>query len=148
MLELKKIAKGTCKVILALLTGMLMPILIWVALGMIINQKMQTKKLKQTVVDKLVEPKKFIPQPIEEIHQHLAITGLYTLENTFTKHCWEALNCPPERYNNCPASNRREIPYWALSGPGKAGLDSNKSIAYGTNQKEGKGLPAFRGLVS
>jgi len=43
-----KIAKGTGKVILALLTGILMPILIWVALGVVMNQKLREKRVKQT----------------------------------------------------------------------------------------------------
>jgi hypothetical protein len=48
MKEIKRVAQGTGKVILALLTGILMPILIWVALGVAINQKLREKKLKQT----------------------------------------------------------------------------------------------------
>jgi len=40
-----KLAKGTGKVILALLTGILMPILIWVAPGVVLNQITREKKL-------------------------------------------------------------------------------------------------------
>ena len=55
MNTIKKIAKGTGKVILALVTGMLMPILIWVALGVIINQKMQEKKTRQVTAPTIGE---------------------------------------------------------------------------------------------
>jgi hypothetical protein len=50
-----KVAKGAGKVILALLTGILMPILIWVALGVVLNQKLREKKVKQATAPTIGE---------------------------------------------------------------------------------------------
>jgi hypothetical protein len=46
MKALRKIALGTGKVMLAVLGCVLMPILIWVALGVAINQSTSKKRLK------------------------------------------------------------------------------------------------------
>ena len=43
----KRVVKGMGKVILALLTGVLMPLLIWVALGTAINRKMVEKSVQR-----------------------------------------------------------------------------------------------------
>ncbi len=45
MNKMNGIAKGTGKVFLALLGGILFPILIWVALGVAINQKLRAPKV-------------------------------------------------------------------------------------------------------
>ena len=50
-----KVLKGIGKVILVLLTGILMPILIWVALGVALNQKLRDKKLKQATTPAMRE---------------------------------------------------------------------------------------------
>ncbi len=42
----KKILKGTGKVVLAILGGILMPILIWVAFGVAMNQKLRSTQRK------------------------------------------------------------------------------------------------------
>ena len=55
MKEIKKIAKGAGKVILVLLIGVLMPILIWVALGVAINLKLHEKRVKQTTAPTIGE---------------------------------------------------------------------------------------------
>ena len=47
MEKTKNIAKGTAKVILALATGVLMPVLIWVAMGVAINRKMREKSAER-----------------------------------------------------------------------------------------------------
>ena len=44
MNKMMKVVKGTGKVILALLTGIFMPILLWIGLGVAINQKLRVKK--------------------------------------------------------------------------------------------------------
>ncbi|OGO07661.1 MAG: hypothetical protein A2Y92_01590 [Chloroflexi bacterium RBG_13_57_8] len=49
MKGLIKVAKGTGKVVLALLVGVLMPILIWVALGVALNRKMREKAVQTEV---------------------------------------------------------------------------------------------------
>jgi hypothetical protein len=55
MKETEKVAQGTGRVILALLTGILMPILIWVALGVALNKKLREKKLKQATAPAIGE---------------------------------------------------------------------------------------------
>ncbi len=47
MERMKQIARGVGKVILALLGGVLIPILIWVALGVAVNQRVQEKRLQR-----------------------------------------------------------------------------------------------------
>jgi hypothetical protein len=44
MNKIMKVVKGTGKVILALLTGIFMPILLWIGLGVALNQKLRAKK--------------------------------------------------------------------------------------------------------
>ncbi len=44
MKEIKRIGRGIGKVFLALLGGILMPILIWVALGAFLTQKIREKR--------------------------------------------------------------------------------------------------------
>ena len=44
MNKIMKVVKGTGKVVLALLTGIFMPILLWIGLGVALNQKLRAKK--------------------------------------------------------------------------------------------------------
>jgi hypothetical protein len=44
MNKMMRVVKGTGKVILAILTGIFMPILLWIGLGVALNQKMRAKK--------------------------------------------------------------------------------------------------------
>ncbi len=50
-----KAAKGTGKVLLAILAGVLMPIMIWVALGVALNKKLREKAARETEVRPLGE---------------------------------------------------------------------------------------------
>ena len=50
MKGMKKVARGVGKVVLALLAGVLMPILIWVALGVALNQKLRGKEVQRVPV--------------------------------------------------------------------------------------------------
>ena len=45
MKTMKRIAQGTGKVVLAILVGVLIPVLIWVALEVAVNQKMRDPPL-------------------------------------------------------------------------------------------------------
>jgi hypothetical protein len=55
MKGIMKVAKGIGKVILALLTAVLMPILIWVALGVALNKKLRGEVIRQTEVKTIGE---------------------------------------------------------------------------------------------
>jgi hypothetical protein len=59
MKRIEKVVKGIGKVILALLTGIFMPLLVWVGLGVAINQKVTKKAIQPKTVpaagDTLVE---------------------------------------------------------------------------------------------
>jgi hypothetical protein len=44
MNKMMKVVKGTGKVIMAILTGIFMPILLWVGLGMALNKKLREKQ--------------------------------------------------------------------------------------------------------
>ena len=44
MKNIMKVAKGIGKVVIAILTGIMMPILLWVGLGVALNQKLRAKK--------------------------------------------------------------------------------------------------------
>ncbi len=97
MKRTKQIARGIGKVILALFAVVLMPILIWVALGVALNQKLRETKVQR----KLAPP----------------IGGMAKAD---PRHCWEVLHCPPERRETCPAHARRDIPNWVAIGLDKA----------------------------
>jgi hypothetical protein len=134
-------AKGTGKVILALLTGILMPLLIWVALGVaLVHKRWERKQTKvphmtvseileragltiqeQVATNKTVAMKTITQQPEREIIEPIARAGINVHVETVTKHCWEVLNCPPERYGACPTNVRRDIPLWAVKGLEKGG---------------------------
>ena len=105
MQRMKKIASGTGKVILALLTGVSLPVLIWVALGMAMHKKAHEMKHKQT--------------PVPTVAEVMIKAGLTIQEETVPRHCWEVLNCPPERQETCPVQARHDIPYWAAVGLGR-----------------------------
>ncbi len=49
MEKVVKFVKGTGKVVLALLTGIFMPVLIWVALGAAVIQRQREKRLRKEV---------------------------------------------------------------------------------------------------
>ena len=55
MKELIKITRGIGKVILALLGAILMPILIWIALGVAINKKLREKEVPQMETETISE---------------------------------------------------------------------------------------------
>lgn len=122
MKKLIVIAKGTGKVILALLAGITSPVLIWVALGVVINQKIQEKKLKRQTaptLGEILDKGKTYTQPLLNNDELLVKAGIYNHERTNTKPCWEVLDCPPEKCNSCPDSVRREIPSFIAAGGDK-----------------------------
>lgn len=55
MKKLVEITKGFGKVMLAILTAVLMPILIWVGLGVAINRKMQEKRVREAAAPTIGE---------------------------------------------------------------------------------------------
>jgi hypothetical protein len=136
-----RITKGTGKVIRALLTGILMPLLIWVALVVALIHKLrEMKQMKvqpmteseileragltiqeQVATEKSPAMKTIIQQPECEIFELLAKAGINAHVETETTHCWKVLNCPLERYGACPSNVRRDIPLWAVKGLDKSG---------------------------
>jgi len=50
-----KVARGTGKVVLALLAAVFMPVLIWVALGVALNKKLREKEARQAEVPTIGE---------------------------------------------------------------------------------------------
>ncbi len=141
MENMMKGTKGTGKVILALLGVILMPILIWVALGVAISQKMRERAPKrkpaptiseilataglsingEAATGKMTATKVLMQQPAAELNRLLARAGLSIQEETIPKHCWEMLHCPPEKRETCPAYARRDVPSWVAIGLGKGG---------------------------
>ncbi len=105
MKRTKQIARGTGKVILALFAVALMPILVWVALGAALNERLREKKLRRA------------PAPTDG--EIVTTPGLTTHEPAVPKHCWEVLHCRPEQRETCPARARRDIPRWVAAGLGK-----------------------------
>ncbi len=148
MERIKRITGGTGKVILALLGGILFPILIWVALGVAINQKLRERRPQrvaaptigeilaaagltiqaETATDPGVAAKTFIQQPVSQISNLLAKAGLSIHEEAVPKHCWEILHCPPDRREACPAYARRDVPSWVAIGLGKGGQTSEVCV--------------------
>ena len=112
MERMVKIAKGTGRIILTILTGMLMPVLIWVALGVAFNQVTKEKRLGRAVPKDV--PEKSKQQPVPDIYRLLTKTGLNIHDATVTKPCWEVLDCPPETQESCPEDARRDIPLWNM----------------------------------
>ncbi|MBI4303046.1 MAG: hypothetical protein HY665_01715 [Chloroflexi bacterium] len=137
----KGITGGIGKVGLALLAGATMPILIWVALGVAINQKVRERRAvrqpaptigeilaaaglsfnEDIATAKPVAAKVFMQQSVKDIGSVLAAAGLSIHEEDAPTHCWEILHCPPERQKACPAHARREIPSWVAIGLGQRG---------------------------
>jgi len=70
MEKAKQIARGVGKVILALLGGVLMPILIWVALGVAVYQRVHEKRVQR--------------EPAPTIGEILAAAGLTVQQETTT----------------------------------------------------------------
>ena len=137
----KQIARGTGKVMLALLGGILMPILIWVALGVAISHKLRERAPQrkpaptigeilaaaglsiesETATGEPAAAKVFMQQPASELNKLLAKAGLSIHEEAIPKHCWEILHCSPEKRETCPAYARRDVPNWVAIGLGKDG---------------------------
>ncbi len=98
MKRTKQIARGIGKVILALLAVALMPILVWVALGAALNERLREKNLQRA--------------PATTAGGTMTNLGLTTHEPAVPTHCWEVLHCRPEQRETCPARARRDIPRW------------------------------------
>jgi hypothetical protein len=64
MNKMMRVTKGTGKITLAILTGILMPILLWVGLGVALNRKLRVKKqvteTAPTIGEILAKPKNII----------------------------------------------------------------------------------------
>ena len=138
MEKVKRIARGAGKVSLALLGGVLIPILTPVALGVAVNQRVREKRLRQEPArtigqilaaagltiqgeatgDKSVAVKVFMQQPVSEIGKLVAKAGL-SIQEEAPRHCWEILHCSLEKREACPAYARRDVPSWVAVGLGK-----------------------------
>jgi len=139
MERMKQIVRGGGKVILALLGGVLMPILIWVALGVAVSERVRERRLQrkpaptigevlaaagltiqgEATTGEAVAAKVFMQQPVPEISKLLAKAGLTIHDEAAPKHCWEILRCPPEKREACPAYVRRDVPCWVAVGLAK-----------------------------
>ncbi len=148
MERMMKTAKGAGKVMLAVLGGILMPILIWVALGVAISHKIRERAPQrkpaptigeilaaagltmegETATGEPVAAKVFMQQPASELNKLLAKAGLSIQEEAIPKHCWEILHCSPEKRETCPAYARRDVPSWVASGLGKGGRVSEVCV--------------------
>jgi len=58
----------------------------------------------------------------------MARAGLTIHEEAIPEHCWEVLQCPPERREACPAHTHRDIPRWVAIGLGKNGRISEVCV--------------------
>jgi len=141
MARVKKIGRGTGKVILILLGVILMPILISVGLGMTIGQRVQRRGLPRKPAptigeilaaagltihdeasgDEAIAAKTFRQQPVSELNQLIARAGLVIHDEAAPKHCWEILHCSSQKRDACPVYARREIPAWVAKGLAKGG---------------------------
>ncbi len=145
--RIKKIAGGVGKVMLALLGGVLMPILLWVALGAAITQKIRERRarrvlppsigeilkdaglnIREYVVDKEETSPAFTQQPVPDVDELLHRNGFTFSEDAAPKHCWEVLYCPLEKRGSCPAYARRVIPDWMAMGLNKNGKVDGKAL--------------------
>lgn len=146
--KMKQITRGIGKVILALLGGVLMPILIWVALGVAVYKKVYDKRVQRELMptigeilvasgltiqgnattDKAVAAKTFMQQPVSEIGEFLARAGITIHHEAAPRHCWDILHCPPEKRGACSAYTRRDIPCWVAIGLGKGGRISEVCV--------------------
>lgn len=66
MEKMMKVARGTGKVVLALLTAVFMPVLIWVALGVAINRKMAEKNALRKLAPAIDETLVLNQAPIQD----------------------------------------------------------------------------------
>ncbi len=109
MEKTRQVATGVGKVILALLAGALMPIWIWVALGVAVNQKLHERSAQrkpaptigqilaaaglsiqgEATQGEAMASKVFAPQPVAEVHELLAKAGLTVQRETVFKHYME-----------------------------------------------------------
>ena len=148
MERIKRVAGGTGKVVLALIGGILFPILIWVALGVAVNQKLRERRPQrapaptigeiltaagltiqaETATGQAMAARTFMQQPVSEVSKLLTRAGLTIQEEAIPKHCWEILNCPPEKREACPAYARRDVPSWVAIGLGRAGRISEVCV--------------------
>ncbi len=148
MERMMKTTKGAGKVMLAVLGGILMPILIWIALGVAISHKIRERVPQRkpaptigeiltaagltieggTATGEPVVAKVFMQQPASELNKLLAKAGLSIQEEAIPKHCWEILHCPPEKQETCPAYARRDVPSWVAIGLGKSGRVSEVCV--------------------
>jgi len=124
---------------LALLGGVLMPILIWVALGVAVNQRARERRVQrkpaptigeilvaagltiqgEATTGKAMAARVFMQQPVSEVGKLLARAGLTIHDEAAPKHCWEILHCPPEKREACPGYAHRDLPCWVAIGLGK-----------------------------
>lgn len=148
MEKIMQSVRGVGKVLLALLGGILFPILIWVALGVAVYQKVRERAVQRKPAptigeilaaaglsvqtdantDKAVVAKVFAQQPVSEISKLLARAGLTIHEEAAPKHCWEILHCPPEKRQACPSYVHRDLPCWVAIGLGKGGQASEVCV--------------------
>jgi len=118
---------------LVLLGGLLMPVLIWVALGAALTQKARERRAGQrpsptigeiltaagltlqedgVEIDHAVAARTFTRRTASELDGILARAGLSLHEETAPRHCWDVLSCDEERRQRCPAFARRDVPGW------------------------------------
>ncbi len=106
MEKTRQVVTWVGKVILALLAGVLMPIWIWVALGVIVNQKLHERSAQrkpaptigeilaaaglsiqsEATQDETIASKVFAQQPVSDIHGLLTRAGLSIHEEPVFKH--------------------------------------------------------------
>ncbi len=104
MNAMRRTAGSTAKVFLALLGGILFPVLVWVALGVALSQRVRGRRLNQTPAPAPARlPGAAGRSSGEEIYGGAA------------KPCWEILHCPSETRETCPSYARRDIPAWVAA---------------------------------
>lgn len=144
----KRITRGAGKVMLALLAGILFPILIWVALGVALYHKERERAAQrqpaptigeilnaaglsiqaEANTDRMLAAKAFTQQPVTKINKLMAKSGLTVKDQAAPKHCWEILDCPPEQRQNCPNYMQRALPSWVAIGLGKCGQENGVCV--------------------
>ncbi len=148
MKRIKRVAGGIGKVVLALIAGILFPIMIWVALGVAVSQKLRERKPERVLTPTIGEilaqaglsvqtdtttggaiaAKTFMQQPVSEVNKLIASAGLSIHEEVIPQHCWEILHCPPEKQSTCPAYAHRDVPSWVAIGLGNGGRISDVCV--------------------
>jgi hypothetical protein len=139
MERMMRITRGAGKIILALLAAVLIPILIWVALGVAVYKKIRQRQVQrkpaptmgqilaaagltireETMGGTPVAAMTFTQQSATQFQQLLGRVGLTIHDEPAPKHCWEILHCPPEKQKACPTYARRDLPSWVAIGLGK-----------------------------